>query len=458
MTPYSNKRTFASSVIMGLLTLLMFTTPNPTLAQDGTAPVTAGWPTYSSPDLHISFAYPPNWQLNIPTLNPIVVPADLPKEYQPPKEGPSQGYGGVLALSPPKGHVLEGNRIEITVQSYEIPEGQDLFSWVAEMQALSSLIHPYEGTSQTWIRDITSRELRNKENMEQVLHAVTEVEGYGPTTQAVWFTHGRLVYVINSFAYSDDMQVILDALASSIEFAPDAPRTLNELYKAEQEWPSLRETLDNFRAPHNLVEECDIVCRDAKAAKEIQPDPIPILDRGIEKEERRRCEQSKAHEQNEIEQSTSVQGMIQRPLPLPQPTVSRPTATPSFVTHRGKSLYPDSPLFEFTYDEAIWQIVGDNEFREHALLIQRKDLSCYLVFPEGAREYWNIGPLRLAGQPWMLRFFPPDYLIYDTEIDGHTYIVGLHLPEDYHQGQHSDCQKLAESILATIRMINDKRR
>lgn len=144
--------------------------------------------------------------------------------------------------------------------------------------------------------------------------------------------------------------------------------------------------------------------------------------------------------------------------PLPEPTASALTATPRLAVYRGKSFYSHTLLFEFTYDEAIWQvvqIVGDDEFHERSLLILRDEPTCYVIFPAGATEYRNIGPLRLGERPWMLRLFLPDYLIYDTEIDGHPYIAGLHLPEDYRQGQHSDCQKLAESVLVTIRIVNE---
>ncbi|MCB9137408.1 MAG: hypothetical protein H6642_03575 [Caldilineaceae bacterium] len=146
----------------------------------------------------------------------------------------------------------------------------------------------------------------------------------------------------------------------------------------------------------------------------------------------------------------------QAPSPLLEQTTSPSAGENGFAAYRGRSSYPNSPLFEINYDEEVWE-PGVSDLPGHtAALLVKENPACYLVLQEGPREYRNIGPIQLAGQPWMLRQAFPEYLIYGTIIERDAFIFGLHLPEAYSNGQHSECQKLAETVLATIHIVGPR--
>jgi len=223
------------------------------------------WLTYYSSELHITFAYPLGWQLEIPqNFGKVESPADLSYGYSLPEAGTYSVEGYVLGIQPPKDSDQELSKIEITVQGYEIEKGQSLIEWQKSMAELLKATNP-EYNFQSSIKDVTEESLRHAKAPAEILHTVNIVEGYGPVNQTVWVSNGRIVYIINTNISTPAMEAVLKQLSASLQFDADSPQDLNELYNTSMQRPSLQWALDKAQQQETEVEACDIVCRDAKA-------------------------------------------------------------------------------------------------------------------------------------------------------------------------------------------------
>lgn len=237
-------------------------TANP--APKTTERVPKGWNTYSSPQLHVSFAYPNEWRV--------------------------QDDGGTVNLFPPEEDTTYLSRVEITVQGFELAEGQDLSDWNNRMMELVKMTTP-EFERNVRSSEITSDALRQTPSLTQVLHVVNRVENAEHTAgnQTVYLAHGKIVYVLNSYVDSSKIADILSGIAASFQLSPDAPMDLNSLYGATESRLSINEAKALFLEHQALPGECDIECRDAKTASLLfttEALPEPTLSPEFQEQER----------------------------------------------------------------------------------------------------------------------------------------------------------------------------
>lgn len=212
-----------------------------------------GWMTYTSSQLGISFAYPGNWKIEAPALEP--------SEFRP--------Y--VVTLYPPTNDPLNGNKIEIAYLAFEMPEGQNLQAW-SEMYTLAAHGGPIpEATI------IQTRRLIGLDGSErQLLHKAVDL--FGPS-QTILLSNGRLVLSISTYTHVEAMTQVLKEIAAHVIFAPEAPKTLNDLYGTHRERPSLESIVaENARGGGTT---CDVVCQDQQAARNLTPVPPAYPEPGI---------------------------------------------------------------------------------------------------------------------------------------------------------------------------------
>jgi hypothetical protein len=237
------------------------------------------WPMYYSPQLHVTFAYPTDWHIEPPFIIEKITPPDEALvddtlEYDMPEEGTYSIEGYVVGILPPASHSDQVGKIEMTIQSYEIEEGQSLLDWQNEMIALLNLAGPERGAIIDLV-DLTNEDLRNETGADQILHGITVVESVGSVSQTIWLAKGRLVYIINTLVSSKEMEDVLRQVALSVQFDPDLPDNLNALYGRNIERRTIEDSINLFLQDEGQI-ECDIVCRDAEAAERLVPNPDPI--------------------------------------------------------------------------------------------------------------------------------------------------------------------------------------
>jgi len=235
--------------VIGLLMvgIVIFTGSTATFADQDISAVEAGWATYTSPELHIAFAYPGNWKVD--------APASKPSEFRP--------Y--VVTLYPPTSDPLNGNKIEMAYLAFEMLEGQNLQAW-SEMYELAAVGGPIpEATI------IQTRRLIGPDGLErQLLHKAASQ--FGPS-QTVLLSNGRLVLSISTYTHAEAMTQVLKEIVAHVTFAPEAPKTLNSLYGTHLERPSLESIVaENARGGGTT---CDVVCQDQQAAQALTPVPPP---------------------------------------------------------------------------------------------------------------------------------------------------------------------------------------
>lgn len=381
----------------------------------------AGWVTYTSSQLHISFAHPHHWEVVAPDWKP------------------SPGNTPVITLYPPADDPLSGNKVDMAYLGFEIADGQSLQTW-SRMYDLAA-----HGGPLPEITVIRSQTLVQPDGSEQrVLHRAGVGES-GPF-QAVQLTHGRLVLSISAYTHADVMTEVLEKIATSIEFTPGAPKTLNELYGTDREWPSLEEVLEQNRRDAISAPFCDIVCRDAEASKHITPVPPPTLSPEFLEQERKWREW--------LETATAVALSI-TPTATPSAT---PTATPipagreGFVFFRGRSAYQERPLFQVSYAIAQWKL-------EDTTLEHRRISGCKLWLTAGGmgvRGPMVVDRVELAGHTWGTKSFPQEGIIsYALDIEGNYYLFVLNFSRDSEAGVASECQAEAEAVLDTFEIVDD---
>lgn len=291
------------------------------------------WVSYTASDLHISLAYPPNWRLEVPEAVSRIVPTDLPPGVPVPNIQLS-GRQLHLSLVAPDDHPLAGNKIDILADSYEIEPGMDLAVWgemrtQVDARPVAALVPVTEHAV----------ELQPHQAGEQILHAHFEMYQDEIQPQVIWFTQGRIVYVLNAYTHDDEMTAMLRNIASTITVVSSAPTRLKELRGSDKEPTSLQEQLDTIYQHDRLPEppgSCSVACRDAKSA------PSAYADK----------------ERNEIvAASTNVTGWPHHALPSDwwNPVFAPLTSPYKFDVNCGSPYHNHLVGEEFTLDIAAWQ-------------------------------------------------------------------------------------------------------
>ncbi len=118
-------------------------------------------------------------------------------------------------------------KIEIAYWGREIGEEESLLTWY---QAYLRAAHGEPLPEIQVLHD--ERSPQPDGSQRRVLHTALITE-MGPS-QAIRITHGRLVLSIGTYTHDKAATQILRRIAESIEFAPNAPRTINELLSAQR--------------------------------------------------------------------------------------------------------------------------------------------------------------------------------------------------------------------------------
>ena len=226
---------------------------------------------HTDPVLGLTLRYPSQWNL-------IHTPTDVPL-------APGELRPYVLTLYPPGIDPLDDNRIDIAFFLFEIASEQDLQTW--------SNAHITIGRPQLPDTEVVrSQVLVDPAGvLRRVLHSLRTTE-IGPS-QAVELTHGSLVLSISTYTHADYMTSLLDMIADSIEFAPGAPRNLNELFGRNESWPSLESVVEANRL--QPAPTCDLACRDAQLEAGLPVLPSVSPDPGFAEYERRFYEWFDSH-------------------------------------------------------------------------------------------------------------------------------------------------------------------
>lgn len=377
------------------------------------------WLELYSPDLHISLSYPSGWQLETPNFAVSAVLGESSESERILRDDPYTAVGYVLGIVPPQEGEFTGKKIEITAQSFEIPQEQTLSDWYNDLQTMGNLIHyGTRNNPDSRTIDVTSEKLRKSQEPRQVLHIVREYIESGPFGQTVLITHGKIVYVIAAYGYSSEFERIVADIVGSITFDADAPTDLKELHGPNFTSKSLKETLEEFEQLFIGVEGCDIVCRDEQALNSLNSTPEA---------------QSEA-----INEDT-------------QPSISASQSG----RYRGSNVYSPQSLFEIDYAQEEWHLVID-QAEERPTLMHQRIAGCALMLKEGPREYRWLGTREIAEREWRISLFLPDYLIYSLPIGGQAYIFRVELPSTYDETVYSECEQSAERVLATFTLVDEE--
>lgn len=232
-----------------LMGLLVIAGSAPAMAQDREGGETA-WVETTAPPLGLSFQAPADWAVALPDFEPA-----------------AGRYGYVVTITPPATDPTFRGKIEMVIQDYEIQNGQTLQAWVAGLLRTS----PFFRTPPALEIVRQAGADPGAAQRSELLHA--RLARPGANVEAIWITHGRIVYALEAYAPSERTGETLARLAESIRFAPDAPASLDALYHTHRSWPSLDDAVaaaEALWAQSNGGASCDLACQDAATAQEIE--------------------------------------------------------------------------------------------------------------------------------------------------------------------------------------------
>lgn len=207
---------------------------------------------YLSPHVGISFVYPADRSLEAPDQKPS-----------------RDSYH--ITLYPSTNVSTASDKIDIAIHDFEIAEGQSLQAW-AEVHYRLSL----GGLPLPEVRVLRHEKDSESDGSErQILHTQIATD-LGPA-QTIWLTYGRLVVTFTTYTHDTAVTKVLAEIASSVEFAPDAPKTLDELYGVTAERISLEEALEIALSGYANPTTCDTACMDQEVAEKLVPGAPPPL-------------------------------------------------------------------------------------------------------------------------------------------------------------------------------------
>lgn len=227
---------------------LLFVAGNlPAAAQDKEP----AWGEVTAPPLGVSFQVPPGWAVSLPDFEPAM-----------------GRYGYIVTILPPAGDPAGHGTIEMVVQDYEIRDDQALSTWVDGMLRTS----PFTQTPPHVV--VVSQSGRDPGAPRRSELLRTHVAWPAVQAEAIWIVYGRLVIALIAYDPSDRMGETLAAVAESVQFAPNAPASLDDLYGAHRAWPSLEDAVaatEALWAQSHAGPACDLACQDAETASKIIP-------------------------------------------------------------------------------------------------------------------------------------------------------------------------------------------
>ena len=233
-----------------LVGLLLVTGSTLVAAQDreaGNAP----WTDYRSSAFGLAFQYPADWTVEASDFEPAL-----------------GRYGYTITVTPQAAGLSLDGKIEMVYQDYEIRADQDLQAWVGGMVRTSPFFR--SPPAMQVIRQATGRQgSAARSDLLQV-----RLTRPGSQAESVWLTHGRIVVALTTYVQSERMSELLARVAESVQFAPEAPASLDELYGVNRVWPSLEDAVASVEAmwaQADAASPCDVACQDAELARRIEP-------------------------------------------------------------------------------------------------------------------------------------------------------------------------------------------
>ena len=238
------------AVSLLLVGLLLVTGSTLAAAQDrevGESP----WAGYTSPALGLSFQYPADWTVEASDFEPARVATATPLRSR--RQRPIQAWPAKSRWSI---KTTRSEKIKICRAWVDgMVRTSPFFRSPPEVHVLRQAV----GTDATMARS-------------DLLHVRTARPGN--QSETIWVTHGRIVYALTTYVQSDRMSQVLAQMAESVQFAPDAPTSLNEVYGVKRNWPSLEDALaavEEMWQQTDTAPDCDLACQDAEAALKIEP-------------------------------------------------------------------------------------------------------------------------------------------------------------------------------------------
>jgi hypothetical protein len=125
------------------------------------------------------------------------------------------------------------------------------------------------------------------------------------------------------------------------------------------------------------------------------------------------------------------------------------------VHYVGTSAFlPESQSFEVDYCPSLWEHVPGNEPNQADQLRHREMAGCSLWLGGGDVGVTPVSSASLAGYEWTIAQVLNDRLQYLTRWDTGVFTFDLILPQGYRSGVKETCQRSAEDVLGTIKVIH----
>lgn len=248
-----------------------FTEENPPLPTKVFLPIISGNPITDVTNSTATDVLDTTWPRYEATYYSFTYPDD--------REVKEANGGQYIRLSPGSAQKAE-NKIEFAYLGYEISGEEDLLTWYNE--------YAKAATGEIPTRRIVERSSREAVD-GSVIRKLHEEHASGEgSLQTVLLAHGNLVLSINAYTDSESITAVLKTIADSVEFYPNAPKTLRDL---TPESPPTVTTLEQLHALKQPPEGIDIAPESISTKEEVPPGmpippPVPHSDEFLEWEER----------------------------------------------------------------------------------------------------------------------------------------------------------------------------
>jgi hypothetical protein len=123
------------------------------------------------------------------------------------------------------------------------------------------------------------------------------------------------------------------------------------------------------------------------------------------------------------------------------------------ASYRGPNPYRPTPMYEVTYDPAVWEYVADDGSGRPSQLKHRTMIGCTIWLRAGPVDAKEVAQVWLADRAWSLSQVQSNVIQYVAPQDGFAWIFGVLLPEPFTGMANSNCQDAAELVIGTFKVI-----
>jgi len=143
----------------------------------------------------------------------------------------------------------------------------------------------------------------------------------------------------------------------------------------------------------------------------------------------------------------------------PASTVSPATGTPepkggTVAHYQGPNPYRATPLFDVSYDAAVWEYVEDDDSGRQSQLKHRSLPGCTVWLRAGPVDATQMAMAWLAEREWIISQVQSNIIQYSSAQGDISWIFGVLLPEAYSGRGNSNCQDAAEQVIDTFRVLS----